>query len=190
MPHGSRQVRLSTAELTENLGELATGLIESAVELDVQSVDFLIDTLDQLVERVDVAVTALARRSPRCAGRGRVVRRGDGIGDAGGDDDLWLPPPQPGAAAMSPAVSQPEVQRQVRQQRADIDALYELVERVDHKVDALDVKLDHPGHARPCLPGRGHRYAEPATAENSTLVSTTNRAKITTTRAPCGSESR
>ena len=39
-------------------------------------------------------------------------------------------------------VSQPEVQRQVRQQRADIDALYELVERVDQKVDALDVKLD------------------------------------------------
>jgi hypothetical protein len=40
------------------------------------------------------------------------------------------------------AVSQPEIQRQVRQQRADIDALYELVERVDQKVDALDVKLD------------------------------------------------
>lgn len=39
-------------------------------------------------------------------------------------------------------VSQPEIQRQVRQQRADIDALYELVERVDQKVDALDVKLD------------------------------------------------
>ena len=32
--------------------------------------------------------------------------------------------------------------RQVRQQRADIDALYELVEHVDQKVDALDVKLD------------------------------------------------
>ena len=32
--------------------------------------------------------------------------------------------------------------RQVRQQRADIDALYELVERVDQKVDAVDVKLD------------------------------------------------
>jgi hypothetical protein len=30
----------------------------------------------------------------------------------------------------------------VRQQRADIDALYELVERVDQKVDAVDVKLD------------------------------------------------
>ena len=30
----------------------------------------------------------------------------------------------------------------VRQQRADIDALYELVERVDEKVDALDIKLD------------------------------------------------
>ena len=39
-------------------------------------------------------------------------------------------------------VSQPEIQRQVRQQRADIDALYELVERVDQKVDALDIKLD------------------------------------------------
>ena len=45
-------------------------------------------------------------------------------------------------AAMIPGVSQPEIQRQVRQQRADIDALYELVERVDHKVDPLDVKLD------------------------------------------------
>jgi hypothetical protein len=30
----------------------------------------------------------------------------------------------------------------VRQQRADIDVLYELVERVDQKVDFLDVKLD------------------------------------------------
>ena len=39
-------------------------------------------------------------------------------------------------------MSQPEIQRQVRQQRADIDALYELVERVYQKVDALDVKLD------------------------------------------------
>jgi hypothetical protein len=36
-------------------------------------------------------------------------------------------------------VSQPEIQRQVRQQRADIDALYE---HVNQKVDALDVKLD------------------------------------------------
>jgi hypothetical protein len=45
-------------------------------------------------------------------------------------------------AAMIPGVTQPEIQRQVRQQRADIDALYELVERVDQKVDALDVKLD------------------------------------------------
>ncbi len=43
---------------------------------------------------------------------------------------------------MIPTVSQPEIQRQVRQQRADVDALYELVERVDQKVDALDVKLD------------------------------------------------
>ncbi len=39
-------------------------------------------------------------------------------------------------------VSQPEIQRQVRQQRGDIDALYELLERVDQKVDALDVKVD------------------------------------------------
>jgi hypothetical protein len=39
-------------------------------------------------------------------------------------------------------VSQPEIQRQVRQRRADIDALYELVERVNQKVDALDIKLD------------------------------------------------
>lgn len=29
----------------------------------------------------------------------------------------------------------------MHQQRADIDALYELVERVDQKVDALDVKV-------------------------------------------------
>jgi chromosome segregation ATPase len=45
-------------------------------------------------------------------------------------------------AAMIRGVSQPEIQRQVRQQRADIDGLYELVERVDQKVDALDVKLE------------------------------------------------
>ncbi len=45
---------------------------------------------------------------------------------------------------MIPAVSRPEIQRQVRQQRADVDAFYELVERVDQKVDALDVKLDRP----------------------------------------------
>lgn len=45
-------------------------------------------------------------------------------------------------AAIIPHVSQPEIQLQVRQQRADIDALYELVERVDQKLDALDVKLD------------------------------------------------
>jgi peptidoglycan hydrolase CwlO-like protein len=51
---------------------------------------------------------------------------------------------------MLPRVSQPEVQRQVRQQRADIDSLYELVAGVDQKVDnldekvtALDEKLDH-----------------------------------------------
>lgn len=30
----------------------------------------------------------------------------------------------------------------MRQQRGDIDALYELVQGVDQKVDALDVKLD------------------------------------------------
>ena len=45
-------------------------------------------------------------------------------------------------AAMIPGVSQPEIQRQVRQRRADIDALYEQVERVNQKVDALDIKLD------------------------------------------------
>jgi hypothetical protein len=45
-------------------------------------------------------------------------------------------------AAMILPVSQPEIQRQVRQQRADIDALYELVERVDQKVDAPRIKLD------------------------------------------------
>jgi hypothetical protein len=43
---------------------------------------------------------------------------------------------------MIPRLSQPETQRQVRQQRADIDALYELVECVDQKVDALGIKLD------------------------------------------------
>lgn len=32
-------------------------------------------------------------------------------------------------------VGSPEVQRQVRQQRADIDSLYELVEHVEQKVD-------------------------------------------------------
>jgi hypothetical protein len=45
-------------------------------------------------------------------------------------------------ADMIRGVSQPEIQRQVCQQRADIDALCELVERVDQKVDALDVKVD------------------------------------------------
>lgn len=39
-------------------------------------------------------------------------------------------------------VTQPEIQRHVRQQRGDIDALYEIVERVDQKVDALDGKVD------------------------------------------------
>ncbi len=53
-----------------------------------------------------------------------------------------MPPRQPAVAAMIPAVSQPEIQRQVRQQRADVDVLYELVERVDQKAGALDVKLD------------------------------------------------
>lgn len=33
-------------------------------------------------------------------------------------------------------MSTPEIQRQVRQQRADIDSLYELLELVDQKVDA------------------------------------------------------
>lgn len=39
-------------------------------------------------------------------------------------------------------MSQPETQRQVRQQRGDIDALYELVQRMDQKIDALDAKVD------------------------------------------------
>lgn len=39
-------------------------------------------------------------------------------------------------------MSQPEMSRQVRQHGADIDALYELVQGVDQKVDALDEKLD------------------------------------------------
>ncbi len=38
-------------------------------------------------------------------------------------------------------VSQPEMQRQVRHQRADVDSLYELVENVDRKVDTLDEKV-------------------------------------------------
>lgn len=59
------------------------------------------------------------------------------------------PAPQKRRGHYRPRVSQPEMQRQVRQQRADIDSLYELVETVDQKVDhldekvsALDVKLD------------------------------------------------
>jgi uncharacterized protein YaaR (DUF327 family) len=43
---------------------------------------------------------------------------------------------------MITRVSQPEIQRQVRQQRADIESLYELVERVDQKVDALVEQVD------------------------------------------------
>lgn len=46
------------------------------------------------------------------------------------------------AARYAAPVTQPEFQRQVRQQRADIEALHELVERVDQKVDALHEKLD------------------------------------------------
>ncbi len=42
----------------------------------------------------------------------------------GEDDDLWLPLPQPAAA-----MSTPERKRQVRQRRADVDALHELVAR-------------------------------------------------------------
>lgn len=52
------------------------------------------------------------------------------------------PPPTKLDGRYDSGVSQPEIQRQVRQQRADIDALYELVERVDQKIEALDVKLD------------------------------------------------
>ena len=36
----------------------------------------------------------------------------------------------------------PEIQRQVRQQRADIDSLYELVQRVDLKINEVDQKVD------------------------------------------------
>jgi peptidoglycan hydrolase CwlO-like protein len=43
--------------------------------------------------------------------------------------------------ATLPSVVQPEVQRQVRQQRADIDSLYELVSGVDQKVDTLEEKV-------------------------------------------------
>lgn len=39
-------------------------------------------------------------------------------------------------------MTQRETERQARQQRADIDALYELVEGVDRKVDALDTTLN------------------------------------------------
>ncbi|MEB3048781.1 hypothetical protein KV112_03350 [Mycolicibacter sp. MYC123] len=38
-------------------------------------------------------------------------------------------------------MTQRETERQARQQRADIDALYELVEGIDQKVDALDATL-------------------------------------------------
>jgi hypothetical protein len=43
--------------------------------------------------------------------------------------------------SLSRGVAMCFVMQQRRQQRADIDALYELVERVDQKVDAVDVKL-------------------------------------------------
>ncbi|MBO0876060.1 MAG: hypothetical protein J2P19_21975 [Pseudonocardia sp.] len=39
-------------------------------------------------------------------------------------------------------MASPDLPRQVRQQRADIDSLYELVEGIDRKIDALDTKLD------------------------------------------------
>jgi len=57
-----------------------------------------------------------------------------------GTDASSSPPRRGGRYAL--LVSQPEIQRQVRQQRGDIDALYELLERVDQKVDALDAKVD------------------------------------------------
>ncbi len=41
-----------------------------------------------------------------------------------------------------PRVSQPEVQRQAGQQRGNIDALSELVEGVDQKLDGLEAKVD------------------------------------------------
>ncbi len=39
-------------------------------------------------------------------------------------------------------MSSPEIQRQVRQQRADIDSVYELLDQVRATVDALDAKVD------------------------------------------------
>lgn len=39
-------------------------------------------------------------------------------------------------------MASPDLPRQVLQQRADIDSLYELVEGIDRKIDALDTKLD------------------------------------------------
>ena len=45
-------------------------------------------------------------------------------------------------AQYAAEVSQPEVHRQVGRQRADVDALDELVEGVDHKLDALAVTVD------------------------------------------------
>ena len=46
-----------------------------------------------------------------------------------------------------PGMSEPEVRRQIRQQRGDIDALSLLVQGVDRKVDALDAKLDQRAEA-------------------------------------------
>ena len=43
--------------------------------------------------------------------------------------------------AKLPKMSEPEISRRVRQQRADIESLYDLVGGVDRKVDALGVKL-------------------------------------------------
>lgn len=42
-------------------------------------------------------------------------------------------------------MSSPEIQRRVRQQGADIDSLYELVQGVDEKVVAVDHKVDALG---------------------------------------------
>ena len=60
--------------------------------------------------------------------------RGRGIGRTARSPDWYQ-------CRYRPGVSQPEMQRQVRQQRADIDSLYELVEGVDQKVDSLDEKV-------------------------------------------------
>jgi len=54
---------------------------------------------------------------------------------------IWRVTSQTPPISLSRGVAMCFVMQQRRQQRADIDAHYELVERVDQKVDAVDVKL-------------------------------------------------